>query len=220
MIGGIAIFVKTPGRSAVKTRLAAAIGTERAEGFHRLAALSVEAAVRGVAGVQGYYAVAEPGEAVADWPGLPSLWQGPGGLGERMATVYSELLRRHRLAFLIGADVPQVTPEAIGRAVMTVADQAAPRYVVAPSPDGGFWLIGGNRPIPRQRWTEVEYSRPTTRLAFMEGLADLGEVVVAETLTDVDEAADLAAVRAALRQTLRPTDAQRRLTSFLEAMDG
>ena len=44
--GGAAIWVKTPGLSPVKTRLAASIGVEAAERFHLLSALAVAASIQ------------------------------------------------------------------------------------------------------------------------------------------------------------------------------
>jgi hypothetical protein len=43
---GIAIFVKTPGHSPLKTRLAAGIGIDAAREFHMLAAQAVAAVAR------------------------------------------------------------------------------------------------------------------------------------------------------------------------------
>ncbi|MDQ3495902.1 MAG: hypothetical protein M3485_10390, partial [Pseudomonadota bacterium] len=56
---GLAIFVKTPGHSPLKTRLAAGIGRESAERFHRLAAEAVAAVARA---------------AQATPPGLATAW--------------------------------------------------------------------------------------------------------------------------------------------------
>jgi hypothetical protein len=46
MSGAIAIFVKTPGVSPVKTRLAANLGQENAEAFHLASSRAVESIVR------------------------------------------------------------------------------------------------------------------------------------------------------------------------------
>ena len=79
MSGAIALFVKTPGLSPVKTRLAVKLGTDAAEAFHLASAQAVKAvatAASQLADIQCYYAVAEA-QAVhhADWQDLPCLWQ-------------------------------------------------------------------------------------------------------------------------------------------------
>ncbi|HCO24225.1 MAG TPA: hypothetical protein DIT97_14715, partial [Gimesia maris] len=47
--GAIAVFVKTPGYSPLKTRLAQSVGTVQAEQFHILSAKAVAAVVQSVA---------------------------------------------------------------------------------------------------------------------------------------------------------------------------
>ena len=79
MNGGVAILVKTPGLSPVKTRLAAGLGAARAARWHQLAAAAVAEAVARVAGLSAYWAVAEPlAHAGGAWPGMPLLEQGAG----------------------------------------------------------------------------------------------------------------------------------------------
>ena len=99
MSGAIAIFVKTPGLSPVKTRLAATLGREAAEAFHLASSQSVSSVAQSLgrqADIKGYYAVAE--ETALNhsyWEDMPCLWQGEGGLGERMAHIYiSSVIKR------------------------------------------------------------------------------------------------------------------------------
>jgi glycosyltransferase A (GT-A) superfamily protein (DUF2064 family) len=111
MTPAVAIFVKTPGLSPVKTRLAAGgMGAEAATEFHRLSVAGVARACGD--DVAPYWAVAER-EALAPpaWRGFPAIWQGEGGLGARLDRIYATLLQRHGRVLLIGADAPQITPD-------------------------------------------------------------------------------------------------------------
>jgi len=85
MNGAIAVFVKTPGQSPVKTRLAASLGRENAELFHLTAArsvVSVTQQMKAKTDIKNYYAVAEQSALEHHyWQDLPCLWQGEGGLG-------------------------------------------------------------------------------------------------------------------------------------------
>ncbi|MCA1780504.1 MAG: DUF2064 domain-containing protein, partial [Xanthomonadaceae bacterium] len=110
MNAAVAIFVKTPGLSPIKTRLGKHAGQAIAEEWHRRAAACVAHSARQT-GLPTYWAVAEP-EAVdhALWRELPRLVQPSGSLGRRMADIYSELQRRHGSAILVGADLPQLQP--------------------------------------------------------------------------------------------------------------
>ena len=65
-----AIFVKTPGLSPLKTRLATGIGAAAATDWYRLAARATAAAVAQLPNLVAYWAVAEPGPGpAAAWPG-------------------------------------------------------------------------------------------------------------------------------------------------------
>ncbi len=83
MSGAIAVFVKTPGISPVKTRLAAKLGKETAEAFHLASARSVSSVVQELSqldDIQSYYAVAEKTALKhVFWQDLPCLWQGGEG---------------------------------------------------------------------------------------------------------------------------------------------
>jgi len=106
MTAAVAIFVKTPGLSPVKTRLAAGVGVEAATEFHRLAAASVAGVARACGEeIVPYWAVAEQEALDAPaWRGFPTIWQGEGGLGARLDRIYATLLLRHGRVLLIGAD--------------------------------------------------------------------------------------------------------------------
>lgn len=214
----LAIFTKTPGLSPVKTRLAEAIGRDAAEQFHRLAAAATaEVAAACADAVEPCWAVAEDDpRAGAAWPDFPVILQGLGGLGKRLHRVYAELQTRHGAALMIGTDIPQVHPTLIRRAVAALDDPRAD-YVLGPARDGGFWLFGGKRPIAETAWVAVPYSGPDTADALCRNLAGSGKLRRLPALTDVDAAADLAALGSALARLDSPTPAQRRLKEWLLA---
>lgn len=222
---GLAIFVKTPGHSPVKTRLARDSDARFAEAFHRHAARAVAevAQARGddddgdARRLAPYWAVAEPAAADAThWPGLPCLVQSEGGLGARMAGIHARLLLQHDAAILIGADSPQLRPQWLRHAARWLSADAA-RCAIGPARDGGFWLFGSNRDLPAGRWDEVSYSRPDTAARFREAFASFGEWATLPELVDVDAVEDLDPVRAALRALPTPLPAQSRLLDWLDA---
>jgi uncharacterized protein len=206
MNGGAAIFVKTPGLSPVKTRLAAGLGTAEAEAWYRLAAAAVAAVLAEVPGVTAYWAVAEPPDSRASpWPGLPVLQQGEGELGERMGRVHAELLARHDFALLLGADTPQLEARLLMNAARWL-DDPAPRVVMGPARDGGFWLLGANRQPAAEAWLRAPCGRPETASGFRAAFDELGAWQLLPVLTDVDEACDLGPMLAELEHagTLLP----------------
>ncbi len=223
MSGALALFVKTPGRSPLKTRLAAAIGQQAAEGWYAAACaatLEVVERFERASGAQAYWAVAED-DALDDprWATLPRIAQGEGGLGARMARVHADLVARHGRGLLVGADAPQLECAMLEEADAWLAD-AAPRIAIGPSRDGGFWLFGGNRALPPTDWEGVPYSRTDTLQRFRSTMAAHGAWLDVAALRDVDTPDDLAALPAALAALPEPTPAQRRLATLSRALLG
>lgn len=218
MTAAVAIFVKTPGLSPIKTRLAAGVGVEAATEFHRLAAASV-AGVAGACGeeIAPYWAVAEQEALDAPaWRGFPAIWQGEGGLGARLDRIYATLLLRHGRVLLIGADAPQVTPDLLRAAAGAIEKLVAP-HAIGASRDGGFWIFGGRAPVPVQIWEAVAYSSPDTCRQLAAALRPCGPVTRLLQLFDVDTAEDLPDLWDALCALPDATQEQRRLAAWLGA---
>jgi rSAM/selenodomain-associated transferase 1 len=222
MNGAIAIFVKTPGFSPVKTRLAVKLGQQAAEAIHLASARTVKTVVQAAGKldtIRSYFAVAEQAALAHDyWQDLPCLWQGEGGLGERMAQVYQTLLKSHDFVLLVGADIPQMTVSELLKASAWLARDEHARLAFGPSVDGGFWLFGGNVSVAHALWTEVAYSAADTGAQFFNKVGQLGEIRILATLRDVDEPEDLLSLREALLKLAEPLPEQRDLLRFLDAL--
>lgn len=209
MSGAIAIFVKTPGHSAVKSRLAGECGERHAHDWYRQAAAAVASVARRAQarhGVTAYWAVAESA-AFDAWPGLPVIAQGEGDLGTRMAQVHGQLVARHGFGLLLGADAPQLTAELLGEAIDWLS-APSPRLALGPAEDGGFWLFGGNVVPALPAWTSVRYSAANTARDLRHSMQGVGEWMNLATLTDADHASDLRSVQNALHALPDPTSEQ------------
>ena len=186
--GAIAIFVKTPGLSPIKTRLANALGNEATLEFYQHSLTATRALVRRSPWTP-YWAVAE-NEALKSplWSNFEIISQGDGTLGQRLHRVYSELLQRNDFVLLMGADSPQLEQR-----ILTAADTALKKndFVLGRATDGGFYLFGGRKKIPEQAWTSVQYSTRETADQLRHHLSLLGTVAELETLCDVDTIEDL-----------------------------
>lgn len=120
------------------------------------------------------------------WPSdLPRSPQGGGDLGDRMG----RLLRAPGPSLVVGGDIPGLGRAEIARALGLLRGAEA---VLCPASDGGFWGIGwhGRTPPPRGLFRGVRWSSPH---AMADTLATLPghRVRIADTLSDVDRAADL-----------------------------
>jgi rSAM/selenodomain-associated transferase 1 len=216
MNGAIAVFVKTPGRSDVKTRLAAVTGVEWARAFYRRAVQATASVVERAAadiGCTPYWAVAEP-QALAAWSGFDRIAQGTGDLGARMAHVHAALVQRHRQAILIGADCPQLDARDL-RQALSCLQQPDPTLVLGPAADGGFWLVGSNIELPVVDWTAVRYSRADTRTQFVDRMRRHADVVNLRELRDVDGIDDVAPMADALECLEQRTPGQQALLHWV-----
>lgn len=197
--GALAIFVKTPGLSPVKTRLAATVGRPAAEEFHMLSAQAVAAVVRQAAvsrALQPYWATAEPeSRKQLVWTGFPHVSQGTGGLGDRLAGVYDTLSRRHAFTIFLGADAPQLTPEllfeAIDKLELAAKHPGRQAFVIGRAADGGFYLFGGRGRLEAALWQVVRYSTATAAEELIAQVALRGPVHELPVLSDLDDAGDI-----------------------------
>lgn len=212
----VAVFVKTPGLSPVKTRLGRVLGRRRAERAYRLAAECVGRAIAD-SGLPGYWAVAEPdGMDDARWAGMPRLAQGAGSLGERMARVLAALRAQHGAGILVGADLPQIRAGEL-RVAARWLHGPGPAHVLGPARDGGFWLYGANVRRPAGAWAGVPYGAPDTARRFVRAMGH-GRWKRMARRTDLDRAEDIPHVLQELRVLETPSPAQRRLADWLATL--
>ncbi len=127
---------------------------------------------------------------------LPRWPQGSGDLGQRMSRV---MARAGSRVCVIGADIPGIKAQNIRRAFDLLGDHDA---VFGPAPDGGYWLVGlkHSQPLPAGFLQNVRWS---TEFALEDSVRSLGSarLAFADTLSDVDTAADLAMTRRSARGT-------------------
>ncbi len=214
--GALAVFVKTPALSPVKTRLAKSIGKAAALSAYRqsIAAMrAVMAAVEKESGgrVKPFWAVAEAeGVSRREWRDFPAMHTGEGGLGARLHNVYSSLQRQWGRVALIGSDCPQMPPQL----VIDALAKARGRAVIIPASDGGFCLFAAGRRLPSTMWTNVAYSRNDT-LAQLLAVLPL-PVKRLPPLTDMD---DIKTLRLCIKQLhTAPLLQQRRLAARFAAL--
>ena len=193
MSGSIAIFVKTPGYSPLKTRLAQTLGKIKAEEFYLLSVKAVEATAFELSkhiAITPYWAIAEEkGMDAVIWQNLARLYAGNGSLGELLHKVYSKLLSQHDYVILIGADAPQLSVNLLSSAIRFL--NTTNDFVIGPTQDGGFYLFAGNKPIAKEVWTQTPYSEARTSEILTDLLEAHSKVSFLQKLTDVDTEGDL-----------------------------
>lgn len=186
MSTAIAIFVKTPSLSPVKTRLAAGIGNTAAQQFYLLSIKAIKETVKSI-NASPYWAVGEQnGINELLWQDFPRLYTGEGNLGQRQHHIYQMLLKEHEHVLLIGADTPQISTGILEQAIIALNTND---FVIGPASDGGYYLFGGSVPTQQNIWTSVPWSTNSTLECLEEGLPSKPYHI--PLLTDVDTKLDL-----------------------------
>jgi uncharacterized protein len=210
LCGALAVFVKTPRLSPVKTRLAAGVGQPSALAFYHASLDALRACLHATPMLACHWAVGER-EGMGDplWQDFPALYTGEGGLGERQHCIYQQLLPRYGKVLLIGADAPQLTPSLLAEALAALDLHD---FVIGPAHDGGYYLFGGKVDVALDVWTAVPWSAATTRACMQTLLPSPAFILPA--LTDVDERVDL--VRLQAEMPAPPSLAQARLLGIID----
>lgn len=216
----IAVFVKTPGVSAVKTRLATAIGKAAAEQFYGLSCEAIREVLESFkeecspSNLEVFWAVAEEHlEAQTYWRGFASLYQGEGELGQRLTQIYNHLISRFQKVAFLGGDCPQLSTKILADAWRLAEDGS---FVVGPARDGGFYFFLGQKPLPEGFWGSIPYSSSRTAENLVLALRDCGHSVrFLPYLNDVDQASDLPILGVELNHLPQPTASQEKIQGWL-----
>jgi uncharacterized protein len=183
-----AVIAKSPLPGHVKTRLCPPLTFEQAACVAEAALCDTLCAVADVPGRHVVALDGEPGGWLPD--GFEVTSQGTGGLGDRLAFVFRTI---GVPAVVIAMDTPQVTPDLLARAheLLTSHD-----IVLAPTLDGGYWLIGMSMLRPEVFDNVVMSSASTYSLQVAQ--ANRLRLTIAELpmLRDVDDWDDAVAVAA------------------------
>lgn len=212
----VAIFVKTPGLSPVKSRLAQSVGVALAETCHLRCARMVAAVALAAEIGPVYWAVAEESARGHPlWQDLPVLVQPEGTLGTRMQAIHDILVRHHGSGILLGADLPQLEKSALQAAARWL-EEAADRGVIGPATDGGFWLIGANRSLPGTLWRSPAYGTGAVLDQMRAAIDQTLDWQWLAACTDLDSIEDLPDVMAQLNTLSCPHPDQHRLLDWLK----
>ncbi|OPY68788.1 MAG: 2-phospho-L-lactate guanylyltransferase [Syntrophorhabdaceae bacterium PtaU1.Bin034] len=190
------VFVRSPVKGEVKTRLAKTIGDEATLALYRCFVSDTLATIR----LAGYPAVAffyppEAFEAVRDWLGndITCVPQEGGDLGERMLAAFRKAFVGCSRAVLVGSDCPDLPPGLLHEAFNGLKTHDA---VIGPAGDGGYYLIGFNSagfleaPFGGIEWGGPKVFEDTVAILRENGV----DVRMLPPWNDIDEYDDLRAL--------------------------
>lgn len=192
----LAIFVKTPGYSDVKTRLAASIGRVRAEEFYLHSIKAIESVAlelkNSSTGIEPIWALAES-ESLHHplWEKLDRIYQGEGDLGQRLSCIHDQLFNRFDIVYFIGADSPHLSVTFLKNSILDFSQERSSSFQLGEALDGGFYLLGMKSKIPSRVWTSITYSSDTTSKQLKEKILNIGAIAEIKKEFDVDIYEDL-----------------------------
>lgn len=185
-------FVKTPGFSKPKSRLAASIGEEQAlkiylsliqcisETFFQLEKENLDL----------IWAVNEAKGVDYDLWRNRIVWTQPEGtLGEKLLAIEERASGTYQNWIFIGSDTPALDASLIRSAIDILRFHD---FVAGPSFDGGFYLWGGRKRLTENLWLCTPFSTSET-LDFMT--RDLSDIRYLPSLPDLDLVEDIGNVK-------------------------
>jgi rSAM/selenodomain-associated transferase 1 len=158
---------------AVKTRLAATVGSDSASRFHQACVRAL--AQRFAASADARQLVITPASQAGEFACFAPAWsivpQAAGDLGKRMAAFFAAAAATGAdRVVLIGSDSPTLPREYLNAAFERLREVS---IVLGPATDGGYYLIGCRTPAPALidgiAWSTAEVWRQT-----IERLSALG----------------------------------------------
>jgi rSAM/selenodomain-associated transferase 1 len=192
----IVIFVRSPDRGRVKTRLTAVLDEDTAVELYRCFVLDLLRTLsRGNFSLRICFYPAEAERKLADWLGEEYVYVAQQGrdLGERMENAFlAAFAEGFQRVAVIGSDIPDLPGEVFEETINALAWKDG---VVGPAIDGGYYLIGFNSDrFLTEVFKDIDWGAPSVFQRTMGMLARHGyEVHVLPQWRDIDTYDDLIA---------------------------
>lgn len=218
----VLVMAKAPRPGLVKTRLAPMLGDDRCASLQAALITRVASVATSVA-PGGTYVAFDPPDARGELaglvpPGVELVAQRGQHLGERLAAAVTDVCVVHRgLLVVVGTDIPLLGARHLHDAFVALA--AGDDVVLGPAHDGGYYLVGMNRPEPLlfdiapELWGGPHVLSATTNRARSMGL----RVGLLEVLQDLDTPEDAVALAA---EASLPSELRLLLSGPVVARDG
>jgi len=184
------IFIKNPVPGKVKTRLAAAVGPQKAYQIYlKLLSLTIDAASETGADRQVWYASYIDSDDFISEPDFNKRKQIGEDLGARMLHAFkSGFNEGYKNIIIIGSDCPDVNPAVLEEAFSELREHD---LVIGPSADGGYYLLGMKN-LYKALFGEIDWSTDRVLEQTLEKANSLSlSVACLPELNDIDTIEDL-----------------------------
>ncbi len=184
------IFIKNPALGKVKTRLAKTVGNEKAlEIYLELSHITRDNASI-LKNIQPYVFYSDFIDKNDDWSNdiFEKQVQSGDDLGDRMSNAFKEILQKHPSVCIIGSDCPTLSVGILNQSFEMLQNHD---FVVGPSTDGGYYLLGISSKKYEFLFKNMEWSTENVLSETLQRIAENEKTVaLLPALTDVDEEKD------------------------------
>lgn len=217
----LAIFVKTPGLTSIKTRLASSVGKTLAEEFYLHSVKAIESVAfelkKSSVDLEVIWAVAEKdSEQNLLWKNFERIYQGEGDLGQRLSCIHDQLFLNFDIIYFLGADSPHISADFLKNAINDFSSSSSSAFQIGDALDGGFYLLGMKEKIPAKIWTSITYSADTTSMQLKEKIQSIGTIDELKKEFDIDTLEDLLNYKKDHFEILNPTNEQLELIKWVK----
>ena len=216
----LAVMAKAPIAGEVKTRMAPPLTQEQAADLYHALLLDQLEHLQVFATAE-LYLVYTPDSAALLMeqiapPNFHCVAQRGGDLGERMNAAFTDLWQRgHRNVVLVGSDLPALPLHFLTTAFGLLA-ASSHQVVLGPSRDGGYYLVGMNRPTP-EIFQDMTWSHDQVLGQTTDKLGKLGiQPALLPEWFDIDSVDDLKQLDALSEPAAR--EAVNRTLSYLKGL--
>lgn len=175
------ILAKTPGLKPVRNRLSRTTSKDFAQDFYEQSLDATRDMILEISRVNPdiklYFGVEEKEGLKSDyWGNIPTLFQGDGGLGDKLDKLYKGLLKDHDAVFLMMPNTAQMAPNVLEFDLLNflTSDYS---FLLGKTDKGDFYLFGGSQPVPFSAWIDVPYNCAITFNELDRSLSAHGSVL-------------------------------------------
>lgn len=184
------VFVRKPELGKVKTRLAKALGQDKALEIYKKLLLHTESQIRNISADKFvYYEGATETNDIWDNDIYIKKKQVEDSLGGKMAEAFRTVFSKgYNQVLIVGSDCAELTSAVINAAIMVLSSHD---MVLGPAKDGGFYLLGMNKMnealFSLESYSHAKVAKDTLTIADENGIT----YACTLTLSDVDEVEDV-----------------------------